>query len=220
MRIIAGEFKGRLLEAPTGRTTRPTSARARGALFEILGPVLKGARIADLFAGTGALGLESLSRGASSVDFYESSRPALSALRRNIDMLGAATRTRVVTAQLPESLSRGTAYDIILVDPPWRDGHELRVARRIVELQRLSRDGVIVIECPRSEALETPLWEELGLVLADRRNYGDTELRFYRYAQTPERPSEGDESTNGLADPTWESGPGDSSEDRTALGPH
>lgn len=182
MRIIAGEFKGRLLEAPTGRTTRPTSARARGALFEILGPLLEGARVADLFAGTGALGLESLSRGASTVDFYESSRQAQAALRKNIATLGVGPRTRVLTTPLPESLVRGPAYDIVVVDPPWREGHELRIARRLTTQQRLAKTGVLVIECPRSEPLETALWSELDLTLDDRRNYGDTELRFYRLA--------------------------------------
>lgn len=182
MRIIAGEFKGRLLDAPTGRTTRPTSARARGALFEILGPQLEGARVADLFAGTGALGLESLSRGASTVDFYESSRQAQAALRKNIATLGVGSRTRVLTTPLPESLVRGPAYDIVVVDPPWREGHELRVARRLTTHQRLAATGVLVIECPRSEPLESAIWAEIGLTLDDRRNYGDTELRFYRLA--------------------------------------
>lgn len=189
MRIIAGEFKGRLLEAPTGRTTRPTSARARGALFEILGGSLEGARVADLFAGTGALGLESLSRGASSVDFYESARQAQVALRKNIAGLGVGPRTRVLTAPLPESLVRGAPYDLVLIDPPWREGHELRIARRLVTRERLAPTGVIVIECPRSEPLETGLWEELGLHLDDRRNYGDTELRFYRLAAVSESTS-------------------------------
>ena len=202
MRIIAGEFKGRLLDAPTGRTTRPTSARARGALFEILtarwhqdsdspstslGPGLANARVADFFAGTGALGLESLSRGAASVDFYESSRHALTALRHNIDALGVAKRVRVVNTPLPDALTRGAPYDIVLVDPPWREGHELRIARKLAAVQRLHRDGVLVIECPRSEPLETNLWEELGFVLDDRRSYGDTELRFYRYPPTATR---------------------------------
>jgi 16S rRNA (guanine966-N2)-methyltransferase len=198
MRIIAGEFKGRLLEAPTGRTTRPTSARARGALFEILGPLLEGARVADLFAGTGALGLESLSRGASTVDFYESSRQAQAALRKNIATLGVFPRTRVLTTPLPESLVRGPPYDIVVVDPPWREGHELRVARRLITAQRLAPTGVLVIECPRSEPLETALWTELGLTLDDRRNYGDTELRFYRHSanigSADEAPTASDES--------------------------
>jgi 16S rRNA (guanine966-N2)-methyltransferase len=207
MRIIAGEFKGRLLEAPSGRTTRPTSARARGALFEILGPALPGARVADLFAGTGALGLEGLSRGASSVDFYESSRAALTVLRRNVDMLGAGPRCRIIATQLPEALVRGTPYDIVLVDPPWREGHELRIARKLATLQRLHRDGVLVIECPRSEPLEAPVWEELGLSLADRRNYGDTELRFYRYPPAMDRATSDVAFSDGAADQGWDPGP-------------
>ncbi len=180
MRIISGNLKGRTLVAPTGRTTRPTAAVARGALFEILQNVLEDARLADLFAGTGSLGLEALSRGARSVDFYENDRHALNALRTNIDTLGVGKQCRVFPQALPDALVRGEPYDLILVDPPWREGHELRIARRIMAAGRLAADGLLVIENPRSEPLEQQVWDELGLTLDDRRTYGDTELRFYR----------------------------------------
>lgn len=208
MRIIAGEFRGRLLSAPTGRTTRPTSARARGALFEILGASLRDAYVADLFAGTGALGLESLSRGARRVDFYESSKSALAALRKNIDALGVREKTRVLSSPLPESLTRGDPYDLVLIDPPWREGHELRVARQLATAQRLHRDGTLIVECPRSEPLESPLWQELGFELDDRRTYGDTELRFYRYPATTSPIRDMTDASPGRESP-WEPGPED-----------
>lgn len=185
MRIISGNFKGRTLVAPTGRTTRPTAAVARGALFEILQNELEDARLADLFAGTGSLGLEALSRGARSVDFYENDRHALSALRTNIDALGVGKQCRVFPQALPDALVRGEPYDLILVDPPWREGHELRIARRIMAAGRLAAEGLLIVENPRSEPLEQQVWDELGLTLDDRRTYGDTELRFYRRPPLP-----------------------------------
>lgn len=185
MRIIAGRFRGRTLAVPTGLTTRPTSAVARGALFEILRDELEGVRVADMFAGTGALGLEALSRGAKRVDFYESLRPALDALKKNIASIGVASETRVIQGELPESLGSGEPYDLILMDPPWRLGHELRVAARIVARNRLRKGGMLVIESPRTDPLEESTFADLGLTLDDRRNYGDTELRFFLREPSP-----------------------------------
>lgn len=182
MRIIAGRFRGRALAAPAGLHTRPTSARARGALFEILRQHLEDARVADLFAGTGALGLEALSRGAAHVDFYESGRHALEALRKNIGTLGVERATHVVAGHLPDSLGRGEPYDLVFMDPPWRVGHELKVAARLAAVDRLGPHGLLVIETPRSEPLDAQAYAEVGLVLDDRRTYGDTELRFFRRA--------------------------------------
>jgi 16S rRNA (guanine966-N2)-methyltransferase len=185
MRIIAGRFRGRVLTAPGGRETRPTSALARGALFEILRGQLQGAYVADLFAGTGALGLEALSRGALRVDFYESQRRPLTALRKNIDTLGVGAETRIVSGRLPEALGLGEPYDVVLIDPPWRQGHELEVASRIMARGRLAAGGLMVIEAPRDDTLAEARYGEMGYVLDDRRRYGDTELRFFSRAETP-----------------------------------
>lgn len=182
MRIIAGRFRGRPLASPSGTHTRPTAARARGALFEILRTELDGARVADLFAGTGALGLEALSRGASHVDFYETGRAALDALRKNVAALGVAGSTRIVSGSLPDSLGRGEPYDVVFMDPPWRLGHELKVAARLVAADRLARAGLLIIESPRAEPLDEGAFADLGLALHDRRTYGDTELRFFSRA--------------------------------------
>ncbi|MCC6625231.1 MAG: 16S rRNA (guanine(966)-N(2))-methyltransferase RsmD [Deltaproteobacteria bacterium] len=179
MRITAGRFRGRALEAPRGMATRPTGARARTALFDTLAPRLEGARVADLFAGTGALGLEALSRGAAHVDFYESARPALDALRRNIATLGVADATTVVTGALPGAIRPGAPYDLILVDPPWRQGHERAVAERLVLTGRLGPESRLVIEADRRDPLDEAAWRGFGLVLVDRRSYGDTEMRFF-----------------------------------------
>lgn len=179
MRILGGAFRGRAIAAPKGLATRPTGARARAAMFDILAPVLEGAAVADLFAGTGALGLEAISRGAASVDFYEDSRPALEALRANISTLGATT-ARVIGGSLPSSLREGPAYDLVFMDPPWRKDLELSVAQRLVRSARLAESGTLIVEAAKGDPFDEAAWIALGLVLDDRRAYGDTEVRFFR----------------------------------------
>ena len=118
MRIVAGKWRGRTLTAPPGGTTRPTADRTREALFSMLASRIgdfEGLRVADLFAGTGALGLEALSRGASHCTFVERDRPALEALKRNIAALGAEADVR---AQSAETFAGGP-FDLILIDPPY-----------------------------------------------------------------------------------------------------
>lgn len=120
MRIIAGAWAGRVLVSPGGRV-RPTAEDVRGALMDLLGPALQGASVADLFAGTGALGLEALSRGARRCDFVENDGAALHALKANVAALRLRTRARVfVRDAIPfaERLAAG-AYDIVLADPPY-----------------------------------------------------------------------------------------------------
>jgi 16S rRNA (guanine966-N2)-methyltransferase len=123
MRIVGGEFGSRRLVAPAGRGTRPSSDRLRGALFAALQDVT-GARALDLFAGSGALGLEALSRGAASCDFVERDRAALAALEANVDALGLGTRGRILAGDVRAVLRRlareGRRYDLVLIDPPYR----------------------------------------------------------------------------------------------------
>jgi len=131
MRIIAGEFRGRTLRPPSDRCTRPTADRVREAWFSILGEDLVGAHVVDLFAGSGALGLEALSRGARMVEFVERGRSALTVLRSNIATLDAEDRVRVHRAdalRFAETLA-GDAFDIALADPPYAGD----AARRLVE---------------------------------------------------------------------------------------
>ena len=121
MRIIAGKWRGRVLKAPVAKTTRPTSDRAREALFSMLQSRLgsfEGLTVCDLFAGTGALGLEALSRGAAHCTFVEQDREALAALKGNVDALGADATIR---AQSAESF-KGGPFDLVLLDPPYESG--------------------------------------------------------------------------------------------------
>ncbi len=131
MRIIAGKWGGRRIRAPAGRGTRPTADRIREAWMSAMGPSIAGARILDLFAGSGALGLECLSRGASSAVFVERSRGALRELRRNVEELDAGDRVRIIAGDAlsyAEGLGPG-AFDLALADPPYDGGYAERLLR-------------------------------------------------------------------------------------------
>lgn len=166
-RIIAGEFGGRHLRVLRGGATRPTPDRVREAWMSILGARLEGAVVLDLFAGTGALGLEALSRGALSALFVERAEPAVGIIRRNIDELGVGARARVVRGdalRFVSELGRG-AYDIAFADPPYASGD----AERLVQAFRRSPfAAILAVEHPARTRLEG----------GDTRRYGDTAITF------------------------------------------
>lgn len=178
MRVIAGTYRGRRLRAPRGRATRPTSDRVREAVFSIIGP-LEGAAVLDLFAGTGALGIEALSRGAQSVVFVEREPAALRALRANLRSLGVdADRAQVravdALAALGSAAARGEAYDLVLIDPPYATAAELgpRLDGALPPL--LAQNGRVVAESDRRSPLQ------LSLPTVTERRYGDTSIRIHR----------------------------------------
>jgi 16S rRNA (guanine(966)-N(2))-methyltransferase RsmD len=167
MRVVAGRYGGRTLKAPRGREVRPTADRVREALFSILGP-LDGLAALDLFAGTGALGIEALSRGAASCVFVDvDTRPVLA----NLEALGIDAEVRRGGAL--GALKADDQYDLVLLDPPYRDaarlGPELTEALPGV----LSSSARVVSESDRRHPLE------LGLPLSDERRYGDTLIRIH-----------------------------------------
>jgi len=167
MRIVAGRYGGRTLKAPRGREVRPTADRVREALFSILGP-LDGLAALDLFAGTGALGIEALSRGAASCVFVDvDTRPVLA----NLEALGIDAEVR--RGRALGALKSDDQYDLVLLDPPYRDaarlGPELTEALPGV----LSSAARVVSESDRRHPLE------LGLPLSDERRYGDTLIRIH-----------------------------------------
>jgi 16S rRNA (guanine966-N2)-methyltransferase len=174
MRVIAGRYRGTRLRAPRGEATRPTSDRVREALFSILSPVDE-ARVLDLFAGSGALGIEALSRGAGSVVFVDSAPAAVAAVRRNLEALGleAEVSRRPAIAFLEGAAIRGAQYDLVFLDPPYRlasaVGPELSVALSPV----LATGARVVTESDRRSPLA------LDLPLADERRYGDTLIRIH-----------------------------------------
>lgn len=179
MRIIAGSLGSRRLKTPTGRDTRPTSDRAREALFARLGP-LDGARVADLFAGSGALGLEALSRGAVSCTFVESGRAALAALRANLADLAPAGAV-VVTTPLPGAVDRlPSPFDLLLLDPPYAAGGLLTATLERLAASPLLADGsLIVVE----HAARTPPAVPPGLAVEERHRTGETAFTFIRPAK-------------------------------------
>ncbi len=170
MRIVAGEWRGRTIVAPADERVRPTADRVREAWMSILQNHLPGARVLDLFAGSGALGLEALSRGAEHADFVEMHPRSLTALRANIATLGAADRSAVHRAdalRFVDRLAPG-AYDIAFADPPYRLGMAERVAARWLEVPFAA---VLSVEHARGEEMPGG---------GDTRRYGDSMITFYR----------------------------------------
>jgi 16S rRNA (guanine966-N2)-methyltransferase len=182
MRIVAGRFGGRRLTAPPGDATRPTSDRVREALFSKLGP-LDGAVVLDLFAGSGALALEALSRGAERAVLVDSAPAAIRSIRANVEALGVAAeeaevRRQDVRAFLRGARAHGRQYDLVLLDPPYRLAAEL--GRELSPLLRdvLAPGGRIVSESDRRAPLDLD-----DLHLTDERRYGDTLIRIHEPTQ-------------------------------------
>lgn len=184
MRIVAGRYRGRRLSAPEGAATRPSSDRTRESLFNILeagkigggDSLVRGARVIDGFAGTGALGLEALSRGAASVTFIENFTPALTALRANIATLEAEDACRVIDGDLLRLPRAPHGHEIVLLDPPYQQGLAEPGLRRLVEGGWLEPGALVVIELMKTENFAVPD----GFALLDERTYGKAKLLFLR----------------------------------------
>jgi 16S rRNA (guanine966-N2)-methyltransferase len=175
VRVIAGSRKGHTIVAPRGQDTRPTSDRVRENVFNLVGP-LDGARVLDLFAGSGALGIEALSRGAVSAVFVEHDRDAVRAIERNLDKL-RLTGARVVRGDalftVAQESMAGAKYDLVLIDPPYGMLNEIqpRLAQHLPAL--LAPDGLVVLE---TDARSEP---ELPLPLRTSRKYGQTRVSLF-----------------------------------------
>jgi 16S rRNA (guanine966-N2)-methyltransferase len=173
VRIVAGEHRGARIFAPKGRDTRPTSDRVREAAFNLIGPV-DGASVLDLFAGSGAMGLEALSRGAARAVFVESDRDACRTIDRNIEKLGV-TGARVVQQDALRALAGDrTTYDLVLCDPPYGYAHHDRLAPYLAA--RLAPDGLLVYETGSKEIREIQ-----GLSTRTSRTYGSARLTLFEH---------------------------------------
>jgi 16S rRNA (guanine966-N2)-methyltransferase len=172
MRVVAGRLRGRTLHAPRGRDTRPTSDRVREALFSVLGDV-QGAAVLDLYAGSGALGIEAISRGAASATFVDNDDKAVAAIRRNLSDLGidAKVHRRDTLAFLR---SAEGPFDLVFADPPYSSAP--RLGERLAQLLPavLAGNARIVTESDKHAPLE------IALPLEFERDYGDTRIRIHR----------------------------------------
>jgi len=181
MRIISGKARGRRLKAPKGQHVRPTSARVKEALFNILPHDLGGTKVLDLFAGTGNLTIEALSRGAAEALLVDSSPRLEKTIRENLRRLDLSDRARVWTMPVTRALRRlaaqGERFDTIFVDPPYGRRLLEPALKMIAEGALLRPSGVLIAE---HSAREKPELTYGGLALTDQRRYGDTVLSFYR----------------------------------------
>jgi 16S rRNA (guanine966-N2)-methyltransferase len=176
VRVIAGSRKGHKLAAPRGLETRPTSDRVRENVFNLIGPV-DGARVLDLFAGSGALGIESLSRGAASAVFVERDPEAVRTIERNLDKLGL-TGARVVRLDAITGLAQETGarrkYDLVLADPPYTMTDYDSLSRYLPGL--LAEDGLLVFETAAKTEPDLP-----GLEVRTSRKYGSTRVTVFEH---------------------------------------
>jgi len=186
MRIIAGEFRGRKLLPPASDVTRPITDRAKQSLFDVLTPLLADAAVYDCFAGTGSMGLESLSRGASHATFFERDRTALQRLKQNIATLKVEDRARIISGDLfswfdAESSSpvQEIRAEIVFFDPPYRFVHEqpnlLQKAVQAIVSRHLKSDGTVVFRHDPVDNLELS-----GLTRYDQREYGRMTIELLR----------------------------------------
>ncbi len=186
MRIVAGELRGRRIAAPAGRDTRPTSDRVREAIFSIIGPV-DGMDVLDLFAGSGALGLEAVSRGAASATLVERAPRAAACIRANVESLGVADRVRLVTrdwrAALAAERAAGRWYGCVLVDPPYRDVARVAGGLGPALADVVTPGGIVVIE--RSARERAPGVDGLAVASRTDRVYGDTAVCVLRLEERP-----------------------------------
>lgn len=188
MRIIAGKFRGMTLAVPKAKSIRPTSDRVREALFNVLTHSLEGfeidnARVLDLFAGTGALGLEALSRGARFCLFMEHSADGRAVIRRNVDQLGLGGITKLYRRDATKMGGRGSLspFDLTLIDPPYAKGYGELALEAAREHGWLAPDSIAVLE----ESAVANIVPPRGFEMVDERQYGDTRLLILRNLPSP-----------------------------------
>jgi 16S rRNA (guanine966-N2)-methyltransferase len=176
VRVVAGQYRGRRVHAPRGTSVRPTSDRVREALFSILGDRVVDARVLDLFAGSGALAIEALSRGAASAVLVENDRAALDAIRANLESLSDADAEVVRADALRWLDERRGPFDLVFVDPPYSSARKLAGPLTQKLPAALSPEALIVSESDKRDPMP------LAFPLADERTYGHTRIAIHRAA--------------------------------------
>ena len=189
MRVVAGRFRGRALEAPADMKIRPTSDRVRESLFNILGHGIQGfslvgARVIDLFAGTGALGIEAVSRGAAYCLFVEEAPEARALIRTNVENLGLMGETRIFRRDATDLGPAGNMepYDLAFLDPPYGKGLGEKALAGLAQGNWLKPGAVCLLEDRPGTTLTFPS----GYTVLDTRVYGDTEITFLRFGERAE----------------------------------
>jgi len=191
MRVVAGNLKGRRIAGPgedgAEARLRPTSDRMREAIFNILAhgdyPALDGARVLDLFAGTGAMGIEAVSRGATSAVFVDNGREARGLLKRNIETMGIGDRARVVLTDATKFVPPGPPFDFVFCDAPYDRDLTQPVLNALANGAALAPDAAIVVETGAEETFDLP--PAFGMV--SERRYGKGKIRILRVAESPAR---------------------------------
>lgn len=187
MRIIGGTHRGRVLAEFKGENIRPTADRVKESLFNVLSREIYGARILDLFCGSGALGLECLSRGARTAVFNDCSKESVAVLTANVKKLGVREACEIYTSDYLACLAKlGGKFDIVFLDPPYRFDYGAIAAKEIIRRDLLAEGGVIVYE--RDEPYAENGAE--GLIVSDVRKYGKTYLSFLRKAESEKKCAE------------------------------
>ncbi|HEV8341512.1 MAG TPA: 16S rRNA (guanine(966)-N(2))-methyltransferase RsmD [Candidatus Binatia bacterium] len=194
MRVIGGKVKGHRFKVPKGRAVRPTAARVKEALFNILPHDLSGLKILDLFAGSGNLSVEALSRGAAEAVLVDRSPKLARTIRENLRTLGFADRTQVWTASALQAIRRLAhrryTFDLVFVDPPYEKGWTGKIVAALGREGLLRQSGMVIAE----HSIREEVQESYGsLVLQDRRRYGSTVLSFFRLDDSAAR-----EEKNGI----------------------
>ncbi len=188
MRVIAGAHRGRRLNGPQSDSLRPTSDRVREALFSILGTRIQNARVLDLYAGTGAVGIEALSRGATHVTFVEAAPAAQRVLRANLERCALHDKAEVRGCRVEQFLRRLgpelAPFDVVFADPPYEADDELRTLSRLLSKITLADQSVIVLEHAKRACISDRLG---GVAVARRYEYGDTCLSLCRTAENSRR---------------------------------
>lgn len=188
LRLTGGEFRGRLIQTPPDRpgknTVRPTQAKLRQALFNSLQAVIPDAKVLDLFAGSGALGFEALSRGAASVVFVEDSRSVLKLLEKNVAELGVGDRAKVIgdsMERVGKRLGGMGPFDLVLADPPYAADWEMKLLKLLPWNEILAPGGHFCLEWGTQKSKVAELPERVPfLVKVREKNYGDSVLTTYQ----------------------------------------
>ncbi len=180
MRIISGSAKGLILKAPSGLATRPTADRVREALFDIIGTKVSAAKFLDLFAGSGAVGIEALSRGAASAVFVEKQRQAVAIIAANLKWTNLEGQAEVLVLPVDRALKllakRQAKFDLVFLDPPYKLALASKALELLVNLDLIAEQSWLIAETLKAE--EPP--EPRGLHLVRRAEYGQTALNFYQ----------------------------------------